>query len=319
MRKFVRPLIAAVALLGALPAAANSVYVFGDSFVDSGNANIGTGGLSAPASLGFFQGRYGDGYNFADVIAKRLTGSYATPFLAGGTNYAVGGARAAGDSFIAPFPQAIPGLPTQQTYYFSQFGPTVDTDGTYLLVFGNNDVNAIQSNDIYGLTVGQYEDLYVSNLVSTILFLNAGGAKDILLFGVPNPNELEGQALQAKLNFAIAAIEPGLSSNFLKFDFFDFFAKVQATPQAYGLTADVDFNTPCIAAEPVIGQSVDCTGYFSFDGTHVTKPVQFEIARAALAQAGLGTVPEPATWLQMLLGFGLIGSIVRARLPVSAT
>jgi len=325
MPKLYRSIVAAVALLAAIPAAAQ-VYVFGDSFVDSGNARIGTLPFKPPLPFtaadpdqGYFQGRFGDGYNFADIISKRLTGGYATPYLAGGINYAVGGARAASDAFIAPFPLPIPGLPTQRAIYEGQFGGSfVDPNGTYLLVFGNNDVGAIQSGDIGPLTVSQYEDLYVANLVDAIQDLNDGGAKDILLFGVPNPNEAEGVALDMKLDAAIAALSPTLTSNFLYFDFFTFFAQLQAHPTAFGLTADVDFTTPCIAVQPVINQSVDCTGYFSFDGTHVTKPVQLEIARLALAQAGLATIPEPAVWLQLILGFGLTGSIMRARRQFSA-
>lgn len=324
--------LAAIALgLAAVPASAaiQTVYTFGDSFVDSGNALIGTLPYKPPAPYtaadpdqGYFQGRFGDGYNFADIISKRLTGHYADPFLANpltNTNYAVGGARAAGDAFIAPFPTAIPGLPSQENFYFGQQGPVVDQDGLYILSFGNNDVNAIQSGDTYGLSTSDYEDLYVANLVGAIQYLNAGGADTIMLFGVPNPNEIEGQSLAFKLGTAINLLTPTLTSNFIQFDFFDFFARVQATPQAYGLTADTDFVTPCIAAEPVVNQSVDCTGYFSFDGTHVTKPVQFEIAREALAQAGLATVPEPGVWLQLILGFGLTGMIVRARRAASAT
>ncbi len=324
--------LAALALgLAAAPASADTVYVFGDSFVDSGNARIGTIPFKPPFPFtaadpdqGYFQGRFGDGYNFADIISKRLTGHYADPFLANplaNTNYAVGGARAATDRVIFPFPVTIPSLPNQRSMFYEPQQGTgfVDPNGTYLLVFGNNDVGAIQSGDLGSLTVEQYEDLYVANLVDAIQDLNAGGAKNILLFGVPNPNEAEGLALDAKLDVAIAALSPTLTSNFLYFDFFTFFAQLQAHPTAFGLTADVDFTTPCIAAQPVIGQSVDCTGYFSFDGTHVTKPVQFEIARYALAQAGLATVPEPAVWLQLILGFGLTGSIVRARRSLSAT
>lgn len=222
-----------VAAMLAVPAAAalpSEVYVFGDSFVDSGNANLGTGGLAANAAQGYFQGRFGDGYNFADFISKRLTGDYATPYLAGGDNYAVGGARAAGIRIIPPFPQPIPGLPQQRAIYAMQEGgPFVDPNGLYILSFGNNDVGAIQSGDTYGLSVGEYEDLYVANLVNTISFLNAGGANTIMLFGVPNPNEVEGQALAAKLGNAIALLEPTLTSNFIQFDFFNFFARLQAS------------------------------------------------------------------------------------------
>lgn len=300
--------------LGVTAAAAQTnVYVFGDSFVDSGNAFIGTGGLAANPAQGYFQGRFGDGYNFADIISKRLTGDYATPFLAGGTNFAVGGARAAGDT---PNPLGlIPGLDTQRGYYESLFGSSVDPNGVYLIVFGNNDVSAIKNALPPGVTPEQYGALYTSRIIDAVQFLNNGGAGHILLFGVPNPGDPEGVALQAQLDTGLDAISPFLTTPLTRFDFFDFFARVQAHPTAFGLAADTSFNPDdqCNLVRPVTPSGIDCSGFFFFDDVHVTKPVQFEIARAALAQAGLPTVPEPAVWLEMIAGFGLIGLVTRRR------
>ncbi len=303
-------LVAAVPAAAALP---DQVYVFGDSFVDSGNANLGTGGLAANAAQGYFQGRFGDGYNFADLISKRLTGDYATPFLAGGTNFAVGGARAAGDASAAPFPGLIPGLNSQLGFYGSVFGSYVDPDGLYIINFGNNDVSAIERGDTYGLSAQDYGALFTSNIVNTVLGLNAGGATRIIVLGVPNPTEAEGVALQAQLDAGLDAISPFLTAQLTRFDYFGFFNRVLATPVAYGLTADVDFTTPCIAARPVINGSIDCTGYFSFDGIHVTAPIQRAIAREVLIEAGLPTIPEPATWAQLIGGLCLVGLSLRRR------
>jgi phospholipase/lecithinase/hemolysin len=314
--KFGLWLVSAVALLMAVPAAAQ-VYVFGDSFVDSGNANIGSGGLAANPAQGYFQGRFGDGYNFADIVSKRLTGGYATPFLGNGTNFAVGGARAAGDT---PNPLGtIPGLDSQRGYYQSIFGANVDPNGTYLIVFGNNDVSAIKNALPPGVTAAQYGALYTSRMVDAVNFLNAGGAGRILLFGVPNPGDPEGVALQAQLDAGLDAISPFLTTPLTRFDYFDFFAKVQAHPTAYGLAANTSFDPAdqCNLVRPVTPTGIDCTGFFFFDDVHVTKPVQFEIARAVLSQAGLPTVPEPAVWLQMIAGFGLVGLVARRRSVVA--
>ncbi len=302
------------ALLAATPLAASvpdHVYVFGDSFVDSGNANLGTGGLAANPAQGYFEGRFGDGYNFADVISKRLTGDYATPFLAGGQNYGVGGARAAGDTSLLGF--TVPGLLSQVGYYQSVNGNTADPDGLYIINFGNNDVSAIQSGDTYGLTAGQYGALYTQNIVNLVLGLNALGAGRIVVLGVPNPTEAEGVTLQAQLDAGLDAISPLLTTPLTRFDYFDFFGRVLASPQSYGLTYNVDFTTPCIAVRPVTAAGIDCTGYFSFDGTHVTKPVQYAIAREVLSEAGLPTVPEAAVWAQLIGGLCLVGVTLRRR------
>lgn len=301
------------AMLGAAPAAAalpSSVYVFGDSFVDSGNAFLGTGGMTAQPELGYFEGRFSNGPNFADFVSRRLTGGLATARLAGGTNYAIGGARAAGDAQFGPF--TVLGLPNQLALYGSDTGGAVDPDGLYILNFGNNDVNAIQSGDTYGLSAFDYGQRYTSNIVNTILGLNAGGATRIVVLGVPNPTEAEGVALQAQLDAGLDAIAPSLTADLTRFDFFDFFGRLQASPIRFNLPADVDFTTPCIPTRPVVNGEVDCTGYFSFDGTHVISTVQREIARELLVAAGLPTIPEPAVWVQMIAGFGLAGGALRA-------
>lgn len=319
-----RRIVTTVALLAAAPALADTVYVFGDSFVDSGNAYLGTlpfvPPLPAPAAdpaQGYFMGRFGDGYNYADIITKRLTGSYSTPYLAGGSNFAVGGARAAGDRIIPPFPASIPGLPNQRLLYNAATGGAVDPNGIYILSFGNNDVSAILSGDTDGRTPQQYAADYVGNIVSTVQALDAGGARHIFVFGVPNPGQPVGVALQQQLDLGLDAIAPTLTTPVTRFDYFNFFGQLLAHPVAYGLTATPDLTSQCIQVRPLVGGSRDCTGLLFFDDVHVTKTVQFEIARAALAQSGLGTVPEPASWALLIAGFGLTGAVLRRRRAVA--
>ena len=307
----------ALAALAAVPAAAkypSGYVVFGDSLVDAGNANLGTGGLAAPASLGYFQGRFTNGPDFTDWLNKAATGSYTKPFLAGGSNYAVGGARAAGDSTIPPFPATIPGLNSQLGIWAGS-GGTVDPTKVYTIVFGNNDVNAIQSGDTYGLSAFDYGQRYATRIATAVTGLYLGGATKIILLGVPNPGEPEGVALEAQLDATLAATEalvPGLSGVLYHFDLFSFFTRLQAHPTEFGLAANTDFVTPCLAAR-IPGPGVDCTGFFSFDGTHPTAPVQIALAREISAFAGVPGVPEPANWALLIAGFGLAGAAMRWR------
>ena len=77
MPKHVRLIAAAVALAIAAPALAaapTSIVVFGDSLVDAGNAYIGTGGLTAQPSLGYFNGRFTNGPEYTDLLSQRLFG-----------------------------------------------------------------------------------------------------------------------------------------------------------------------------------------------------------------------------------------------------
>ena len=319
---FVRAFVAAVAFTLAIPATASPpvnppgrYIVFGDSLVDAGNANIATGGAAAPAALGYFQGRFTNGPVWTDWLNKAATGRFTTPFLAGGDSYAVGGARGANDSFIPPFPQPIPGLNSQLGIYAGASGGVVDPNAVYTLVFGNNDVNAIQSGDTAGLTAQQFGALYASNMANAAVGLYLGGATKIILLGVPNPGEPEGVTLQAQLDAALDAASagvPGLSSVLYRFDLFDFFTRLRAHPTQFGLAANTDFFTPCLVAR-LPGPGIDCTGYFSFDGTHPTAPVHLALAREISAFAGVPGVPEPASWALMIAGFGLVGAAMRRR------
>jgi phospholipase/lecithinase/hemolysin len=310
-------LIVATIAVDPVQAAGRQYYVLGDSFVDAGNAFIGTGGLVARPQDGYFQGRFTNGPTFADLMQAAETGQFTTASLAGGDNFAVGGARAAGDAAFPPF--IVPGLPNQRGAYSLKYGANVFAGGIYMLSFGNNDVNAIQSSDTYGLTVAQYSALYTANIVNTVSSLGAGGASKIIVLGVPNPLEPEGLALQAQLNAGLAPLQSLLGDRLVVFDFFSFFGAMIANPLSFGLPANTDFVTPCESVRPVVNGMRDCTGFFSFDGTHPTAPVHRALARAIALQANVAVVPEPESWALMIAGFLVVGAAVRrARVPMPA-
>lgn len=317
--KFAGLLAAAMLTAGAAQAAPTKFVIFGDSFIDTGNIAIATGGAIPDASLGYWHGRFADGPNWADYLGYANLGHTTAPSLAGGTNFAFGGARAAVDD-VRP-EGTIPGLQTQAGMFVSTLGPSnpFDVDALYIINFGNNDVNAIQSGDTEGLTVAQYQQAYVANMVGAVQTLAAAGAHNILLAGVPNPLEPEGVLLQSMLDAQLNLIEPFLpaSTNLYRFDYFAFFYALLADPTQFGLPANLDFNTPCLVGETP-GPGIDCTGYLSFDGIHVTSAVQKAIAIQIARQTGLNTVPEPATWAMMIAGFGLVGSAIRRRRAVAA-
>ena len=309
-------LLAAATLIsaGAAQAAPTKFVIFGDSFVDSGNIAIATGGATPNAALGYWYGRFSDGPTWADYLGYANVGYAAGPSLAGGTNFAFGGARAAVDDVRDE--GVIPGLQTQAGMFVSTLGPSnpFDPDAFYIINFGNNDVNAIQSGDTEGLTVAQYQQAYVANMVGAVQTLASAGAHNILLAGVPNPLEAEGVLLQSLLDAQLDLIEPLLpaTTNLYRFDYFAFFGALLVDPTQFGLPADLDFTTPCLAAQTP-GPGIDCTGYLLFDGIHVTSAVQRVIAVEIARQTGLNAVPEPASWAMLIAGFGLIGTTLRRR------
>lgn len=318
MRRAVR-LVLAFSLVTPVAAEAAGLQVFGDSFVDAGNANLATGGAVAPASLGYFQGRFTNGPTFADILNQRITGSFTAPFLAGGRNFAVGGARAAGDAIfnVPGLPQqVVPGLITQRNLYLGNLGLGAVSQGPFLLSFGNNDVSAIRSGDTGGLSADAFGNLYAANMATVTAQLLAAGAPRVFVFGVPNPLQPEGQVLQGKLNAALAPLQSAYGSRLVQFDFFSFFGAMIADPVAFGLPANTDFFTPCLSVRTPVNGRVDCTGFFSFDGTHPTAPVHRAIANSFAAQVGL-PVPEPASWALLIAGFGLTGAAMRRRRQVA--
>ena len=309
----------------AVPAAAwtpSALYVFGDSFTDAGNISFATLGTIPDPAQGYYMGRFADGPNWADYLSLGAYGTLTEASLRGGTNFSFGGARAAQDDIINPGPPvlAIPGLVSQVGMYNLASGGLVDPYGLYILNFGNNDVNALQGTDAdrEGLTVAQYQAAYVGSMVGTVKYLSDNGAQNILVAGVPNPTELEGQVLQGLLLGSLNAVIPTLSANVFVYDYFSFFTRLQANPTQFGLPSDLDFTTPCLIGETP-GPGIDCTGYLSFDGIHVTTAVQRAIAIEIANQVGLNAVPEPQTWALMIAGFGMVGTAIRRRTARAAT
>lgn len=324
--------VGGLSLLASAASAATFVpsqfVIFGDSFVDAGSVNRFTGGAIAPASQGFWKGRFSDGPTWVDYLgyanfgqttrafnAGVGPGQLPPPFKVGATNFAVGGARGSGDD-VQPG-GTIPGLPTQLAFYqgyLALTGQTVDANALYIINFGNNDVNFIQSLGP-GAEADAVAAAYVSNMTNAALALVNNGARNVLIAGVPNPTEAEGQLLQGLLNSSLAAVQPLFSvagANVQQFDYFAFFTALQADPTQFGLPAGLitDPSRNCLA-EQTPSPNVDCRNYLSFDGIHVTTGVQRAISIQVANQLGIAAIPEPASWAMMIVGFGLVGSALR--------
>ena len=313
----IRAISAALLLVAATAAQAappSKLVIFGDSLVDAGNAFIGTGGAVASPAQGYFMGRFTNGPTYVDILNQELFGSLTTPFLAGGTNFAVGGARAA---IPRDFPGlgVVPSLPQQLGIYLSSTGGVADPDAFYIINFGNNDVGALQSGDQGGLSDAQYVQTFVGNIVGSINTLTGLGARNFLVFGVPDPRDPEGVLLQDSLDSALDILTPLLpgGTSLFRFDAMDFFTRVDQTRGAYGIDGDIDIDAPCIAFRPVVNGQIDCSGFFSFDGTHPVDRIHFALAREVGDLTGLADIPEPGTWAMLILGFGIAGAGLRLR------
>ncbi|QMW22955.1 PEPxxWA-CTERM sorting domain-containing protein [Sandaracinobacteroides saxicola] len=291
--------------------AATPLVVFGDSLVDAGNAFLATGGAAANPAQGYVAGRFTNGFDFTDHVSSRLNGAPTVASLAGGSNFAVGGARAAGPASFGPF--TAPSLPQQLGFYLASTGGTADPNALYVLNFGGNDVFAIASGNTGGLTGAQYAALSVANTLSAVTTLASLGATKILVMGNPVANGI-GFGIESAQNAGLAALTLP-NTKLYQYSYFGFYGRLLADPTSYNFPATTDFVGTCQSQRPVVAGKIDCTGIYSLDGTHPAKQAHYAIARDLTQVLG---VPEPATWAMLIAGFGLVGAAARRRRPATA-
>ena len=282
-------------------AAFTQVISFGDSLSDTGNVFAATSGTNPPAP--YFNGRFSNGQVWNEALAISLGLTAPTPSLAGGTNFAWGGAR----TNSAP---SVPATATQVDSYITATGGTADPGALYTLWTGGNDIQDVASG---AATTG---DLVAdaNNVATLVNDLKTAGAQSILVMNVPNiglapisaSNPAGGTALSNLFNSTLAAALAGISGVELV-DVFTVSTNIGANPAAFGLTNATDkcFDSagPSICADP--------SKYLFWDALHPTTAGHALIADAALQQAmSLMAVPLPAALpllISGLFGMGFFG------------
>jgi phospholipase/lecithinase/hemolysin len=307
----------------------SSLYVFGDSLTDSGNAFLGTGGAQASPANGYFFGRFSNGPNFADDISLALLGTPTVPALAGGLNFSVGGA----DAQFKPG-AVSPSFLEQIGLYGSLVGAPIPSNALVLITFGGNDVRdtiftggpisfAAAGNDfatglgqLYGLGARNFVIVDTPDIGLLPVSIATAGAIPGRLGELTDRSE-EINALLASSAGALDAL-PGTQVSF--FDLFGFEHNLLANPAAFGLPASLNTTTPCQIVGGGSPQLANCANSLYFDAIHPTAQVHAVIAGAVLTQLrSTAAVPEPATWLAMLLGFAVIGIALRRPARAAAT
>jgi outer membrane lipase/esterase len=312
----------AVASTGAL--AYSNVFIFGDSLSDSGNNGLALGvpnGVPQAITSDFFIpslpfapfGTYSNGPVWATPFAAGL-GLSATPSLAGGSNFAFGGARTlANGTGPGGFPFSAT---TQVGQFLGATGGIAPSNALYVVAIGGNDArDALESlgpnpslPQIVG-TISAASNQFAINVGNIVDTLQAAGAQNIIVWNAPNLGTapavvgqgagaiglatLLAQSMNDALDYRLS-FETGVFT----FDVFGLVGQVVANPGAYGLS---NVTNACVT-----GICMDPSTYLFWDGIHPSAAGHQLIAgeMLQLAQA----IPEPGTWLLMALGLvGLVG------------
>ncbi len=185
-----------------------AVYAFGDSLSDAGNLSILTAAIDpTPVAPPYAQEQYGllsgtvfsNGPTWVQDLSVSLGLGTLTPSLAGGSDFAYGGAETGPTPQNASDPtvQAI-SLPAQLAQFQAKV-PSPTANALYTVSIGSNDLLDIIADT--ALTAQQQTtdlDAAVANEIGFIKSLSGDGAKNLLVLGIPDlgktPDVMDGQA-----------------------------------------------------------------------------------------------------------------------------
>ena len=319
MLRTLRGTIAALLITAAPSAFAalySSIYVFGDSLSDVGNNALVFDALGAPAPAGtlrtptpissptfiptfpYASNRYSNGPVWVEYLAAALGNGPLLPSLAGGTDFAYGGAR------VSPAnPGGFPlNLQSQVDQFIAQPGPAASS-ALYNIAGGGNDARDVL-NGVAALAPTAAS--YAAGVSGMLTSLYTEGARNFLVVNVPNVGNTPAlqalgpaavgaaafvsSTLDSVLASALAAVSPAIRSGLHTLD-------------AFNLSLGLSDITSACAFTCANGAS----NTFFWDGIHPTTAGHQVIALAALR-----ALPEPGV-IALLLMLGVAGWAARRR------
>lgn len=280
-----------------------SISVFGDSFFDGGDTDTAVvsyfklfgGGVTPPPYANF---RFTNGPTSAEYLATNLGMNDTSHFF----NFAVGGAKTS---------NILSGV----TDYLAT-NPTLDSQGLFVINGGGNDL-AVTPNSITATSAAK-------NITDSIVALNASGAKNFLVIGLPilGTSPAFNGAPQADID-ALAALSAEFNSalsnginllpltgntKIMLFDTVGVLNQGRVDAAANGIT-----NT----SDACLINGVACANpdtYIFWDGIHLTTKVHSYLGEAMTEfVTPTSAVPEPETYSMLLAGLFLLGYVKSRR------
>ena len=315
----------------------SALYAFGDSLSDVGNDLI-ISGNTVPAPLiytdGTNTGRFTNGLNYLDGLSSYLGLGPLVPSLAGGTDYAYGGARTT---------YAGPGLPPQASFLnqIAAFDATHPTPGTadpnalYVLWIGANDMAdaigaaafaAVQGQDPIPVLVTAIINSLTS-IAGAIINLAGLGATHFL---VPNLPDLSltpriGDFNDAGLNFLAQVASVAFNQNLANIldlfptldirdlDVFGLLNDIVADPASNGFAnvKDSCYKGDVNGSDLGSGTSICAipNQYVFWDFEHPTATTHALLAQRAF----VAVVPEPSAIWVLVFAIGGLATFARRR------
>jgi phospholipase/lecithinase/hemolysin len=320
-------------LVSSIPASATAfsgIYAFGDSLSDTGNIYLASGGTT-PVSPPYSNGRFTNDNVWVQDLSASLGLGAVTPSLAGGNDYAFGGAQT---GTTLAHTQNSTDLLSQLTAFTSTVH-SPQPDALYTLWIGANDLNALfgglATGAIAPTSIGTDLAQAIGNVGSFVSGLANAGMQNLLVLNVPDLSKTpDAQALAnstanpaatlatiqqvtQQYNAALAATLASLSSTdgfaLTQVDTFQLLDQVGQDPAKYHLTNVTD---PCWTGnltDPTSGTvCAQPDQYLFWDGEHPTAAGHQILANHVRS----AMVPEPGSIAMLMTGLLMLMLLARS-------
>jgi phospholipase/lecithinase/hemolysin len=276
----------------------STIYAFGDSLSDAGNDYIASLGV-LPVSPPYSDGRFSNGKVWVQDLAQTLGLPALHPSLAGGKDFAYGGAETGGEPLHTVNPTD---LPSQLVQFVADF-PHPEANALYTLSIGANDtLDAISDYASNPTEADKDIQAAVNNESLFLQGLAADGAQNFLILNVPDlgktPEESGNSAVASQLSSLYdselnTALQALVAADHLSIHLVDTYALIDegvSDPAKFGLK---NVTTPVWTGnytDPFSG-TLNAHGaaqntYLFFDHLHPTAKGHEIVANAAYSALG---------------------------------